>query len=88
VSTEESSLQKEWITIRPNPTTDMIQVIISDQDRLRQIDLINTAGSRLMSMGALNVAQQQLSLNSYAPGVYFLRIQTDHKTVMKRLIVQ
>ena len=75
------------ISVYPNPTREMVQ-IISEGDPVRHLELIDLSG-RTISEETFRTPVDRAELYLTGdPGIYFLKIVTENKTVTKRLIKQ
>jgi hypothetical protein len=74
------------INVFPNPAIDIFN-ITSDQD-MRRITMINHVGQKVISREVRGKAVQ-VNASGYAPGMYFLRIETnDGKHITKRISIE
>ena len=79
-------------TVYPNPTTDKINVQLTNTEGSKaEILLINANGMTVIRKTVqLTSANQQLQMNigKYAPGVYLLKIVTEKGTKTEKVIVR
>lgn len=70
------------IKIFPNPTKDLIT--ITSSLTITNIDLFNLQGQKMDIM----LEEDKISLQDLSNGIYLLKIKTDEKTFVKRIIKQ
>lgn len=80
LSTEEFAF--EDVSIYPNPTTDLIQV--NSTNMISKIEIFNNLGALVSEVSDSNT----ISLGKYNSGIYFLRISSDTRSVIKKIIKQ
>ena len=81
LSTDE--LENEVVRFHPNPTKD--DVYITSKQLLKHIKVTNILGQTLISK-PLNTLQAKIDLSSLNTGSYFINLQTDDGSVIKRII--
>jgi hypothetical protein len=70
------------IGVYPNPTTGLIQV--NTTSPCREIQIFDVLGRKLMEI-ACQGQEQQVSIASFSPGVYFLKLYTDEGNKLIKL---
>ena len=70
------------ITIYPNPTSDVLNVI--SENIIRQIDIYNIEGQLIMTQNGGGI----LSIKDLSNGIYMVKIFTDKGTVVKKIVKQ
>ena len=84
----ENSVLDSAITMYPNPATDRI-VISSTGDQLMTRALITTInGKQVLEFTGTQEREEQIAIDTLSPGIYFVQIQTNKGTVVKKLIIQ
>jgi hypothetical protein len=77
-------------SVYPNPTGDKAFVRFSEsnaQQTLRQISLINVAGQTIWyDKEQNNTGVYEVNVVQLPAGVYFLKVETDHSTGVKKLV--
>lgn len=82
LSLVENSL-KTNLHIYPNPTSEKIQIDISNDINVVSIELYNVLGVRIMNFESL---QNELNLKEFSSGVYILKIISDSGTISKKIV--
>ena len=72
----------EELVLYPNPAKDQVRLSGIQIDHIRSINAITREGKRIPIP-----TFQNIDISAFLPGVYFLEILTDSKTIKKRLIV-
>ncbi|MCC6371033.1 MAG: T9SS type A sorting domain-containing protein [Bacteroidia bacterium] len=80
------TLHSGEVKIYPNPGTD--KVTIETTLNKGQIALCNTLGQQLMVVEIKSGKSQILELSEYANGIYFIKITSEDKLLIKKLIKQ
>ncbi|MBM3418397.1 MAG: T9SS type A sorting domain-containing protein [Bacteroidetes bacterium] len=70
--------------VYPNPTNDLINIIISDSDKNFQIELIDLSGQLILSESNKN----ELNLNHISNGVYILKISLGDQVIANERIIK
>ncbi|MEG1556345.1 MAG: T9SS type A sorting domain-containing protein, partial [Bacteroidales bacterium] len=78
---------EQFITIFPNPAKNFFTVS-SNQSVLTQIDIFDVSGRNVQTQYNINDYTKELSVENYAPGIYFVKIYTKDGISTKKLIVQ
>jgi hypothetical protein len=73
------------VQLQPNPADD--QVAIHCAERMSCIELYD-AGGRLVQQTKMNTTDHLLQLSAHAPGLYFVRVQTQTGVQSLRLIIE
>ena len=71
----------ESVQIFPNPANSSIQIGGINEDF--SFEIYNTTGSKVLNGVTFN---QEIKLSRLSQGVYFLNIQTNNETVVKRFV--
>lgn len=69
--------------VTPNPSTGKFHITF-DAPKINNVKVLNAAGLVIYSSNTLN---SEIDLSSHSKGVYFLKIETDDKMYIKKLIV-
>ena len=78
----------EAITIAPNPASEQLRVYLPDDARGEvYFDMISLAGS-IVKSGRINLEQTTLDISDIRPGVYLLKIITEEKTGVKKVLIR
>jgi D-alanyl-D-alanine carboxypeptidase len=82
VSIHENALEEKYYKVYPNPTTDIINIDIPDQD-LRSIKILDPTG-RLIKESF----ETQFSISNFPTGIYFISAQSEKGPYLGKLIKQ
>ena len=74
---------EEQITVSPNPATSQIR-LRDAQGTLQSLRVFNAVGQEVLRQD-LDGSEQVVNISTLAKGVYFLKIQTGHGTVMRKI---
>ena len=78
---------KDKINLSPNPFSDKLEVHSLDPQLLiRRLIIYNTAGSYLTESKGNSAGEFSLNVSSFLPGVYFIRIETNKGSLVKKAI--
>ncbi|MCB0760516.1 MAG: T9SS type A sorting domain-containing protein, partial [Flavobacteriales bacterium] len=80
-------LQKGSFTLFPNPAEDMITLTVADPGSAQNVELVNLMGEVVYS-GQILENRTDISLNGFASGVYFCRVQQSGTIHTTRLVVK
>lgn len=72
------------VQIYPNPASDIVTVTGKD---IKNVQISNQEGC-LMIQSHLSSDNQKIDLSTIAPGLYFIKIQTNTETIIQKLIVK
>lgn len=78
------------LSLTPNPTTNMTRLNMSlDKTADVRIEVLNTVGQTLQTIdaGKVNALNQQIDLTRFANGTYFLRVNIDGETAIRRVVL-
>jgi parallel beta-helix repeat protein len=80
-----SSLNSTEFSIWPNPATSTLQISYPTNNATGKIQLFNELGIKVLEN--FNVAQQQpIVVSALQPGIYFIKVNANQKTVVKSFI--
>ena len=74
------------LNLYPNPTNNLINVVISSNRVIDNISLFNVDGKQIYKASNLNVVNSSVNLLNYAPGVYFMRIESNDDILYRKVI--
>ena len=89
VGLEEKTLQSD-ITIYPNPAKDAFTLVTRGNSTVRTAYLTNSGGSVVKSFhNVLMLEDQKMEIRTddLAPGLYFLKVVTQHSSMIKKVLV-
>jgi hypothetical protein len=73
------------ITIQPNPTNGRLN-ITSDSEVIKSVQLIDFRGRLVKTWNVSSLNDTQINISEFESAIYFVRIQTEHSVVNKRVI--
>jgi hypothetical protein len=83
VPTENTTASSSQITLFPNPTSGTVTISTKNEDLLGSNMTVYDALGRLLQTLKLQHTQQVIDMNSYAAGVYFIKIQGETVKIVK-----
>ena len=89
VITKETGIEITQIQLRafPNPTSDVLNLQINGEFRTVAYALY-TNTSKLVAKGVVNGSETQIQMGTFKPGVYFLEVKAEGKTVKRFKVVK
>ena len=69
------------VVIYPNPTEFYINIEVNDKFNIKRINVLNIDGKELLEQ-----TSGKVSLQNFKSGVYFIKIETNKGTAIKRII--
>ncbi|MEM6845193.1 MAG: cadherin-like domain-containing protein [Bacteroidota bacterium] len=80
----------EIVVVYPNPSQELLYIKMDNTSGKVQIDVTNSMGKLLKSvhLNAQSLYETPIDINNLTKGTYFVRIQADQQTVIKKLIKQ
>lgn len=82
---ENDDIKRVYIEAYPNPTSDIVNVLINKDFKKASIDVYNLVGQKLQSK-EVKYRSTPISLGNYPGGIYILKIKTDNKTESIKII--
>ncbi|UWX68455.1 T9SS type A sorting domain-containing protein (plasmid) [Empedobacter stercoris] len=83
---DKSSTEKRtYIEVYPNPTQDIVNVLINKDFEKASVEVYNLTGQHLQSKD-VKYRSTPVSLGNYPAGVYILKINTDNQTESIKII--
>lgn len=79
----------QYIEVYPNPTSDMLNVSVGNLKN-SVIEILNDKGQLVYKSDLINTSNQNIitiSTNEFANGIYAVRVLSDYKTIVKKLVV-
>lgn len=83
VSTSETAINPNAISVYPNPVIDILSIVTTHP--LERVEIFNMTGQSVFS--DLNPGTS-IELKDFLPGIYFLQIETDAGTEVKKIVKQ
>lgn len=87
ISTEELALNSQ-VQVYPNPAKDFLRLEIRDVQMRPESYSISDATGRSLQAGVLEGESQRIALHNLPQGIYFLHLQSNRGTAVKRFMVQ
>lgn len=78
-------LKDEAIKVYPNPTTNIINVKMTNEAIIQKIVVYNTLGQEMMSNEINNRTEATINMNTLADGIYQMMILTDQGFINKKV---
>jgi hypothetical protein len=86
----QSKMEDQKIILEPNPARESVSIVVNGIDMPVLLSLTDMKGQTIFSekinTGTTSL-QKQLDLNNYKPGVYFLKVSTAGKVMVKQLVI-
>lgn len=82
---KENDLKREYVEAYPNPTQDIVNVLINKEFGKASVEVYNLAGQHLQTKEA-RYRSTPISLMNYPSGVYVLKIKYDNQTESIKII--
>ncbi len=83
LSTSETTLDPNSVSLYPNPTADMLTIETSHG--LERVEIFNITGEKVLSKVS---PRSSIELEGFAPGIYLVKIETDVGTDLKKVVKQ
>jgi hypothetical protein len=88
---QETGMNDQTVTLQPNPARESVTIIVTGlANESVLITLTDMKGQTLVSEDISARTQsvtKQLDLHHYLPGVYFVKVRTNKKTITKQLVI-
>jgi dienelactone hydrolase len=82
VSIKENDFSAD-VQIFPNPTNDILNIVTRNNALLTKIELFDVKGSLL---NVFSYETKQINMESFASGIYFLKLKTENGFVLKKVV--
>jgi beta-xylosidase len=80
------NLTVDKIKVYPNPSSDRLNIITSQQLNIKVAVIMNEAGHTVMNLRIKSGALREIDISKLTPGVYYLRILTDKDIVVTKFV--
>jgi subtilisin-like proprotein convertase family protein len=77
----------QQLNVYPNPGSDQVFVSVFESGNF-EMTLFNLTGQALVTNDLQGYQRVRLDVNGFEPGVYYLKIQNEHKQAVRKLIIQ
>jgi hypothetical protein len=77
--------------IYPNPASESVNIIFSGSEKSVSISLISSTGQVIRNSQFENIVaggKAEMKIAEFSPGIYFVKIQSDRGTVIKKLVIE
>jgi hypothetical protein len=74
------------LNIYPNPTNGLLNVVISANRLINNISLFTVEGKEIYNHANIKVVNASVDLSNRAPGIYFLRIESNNDILYRKVI--
>ena len=75
------------LMLYPNPASTFINIKMSDNSEINNIEINNLIGKRVLFEKIDNDRNLLINISNLSKGVYFIRTKTEHKIISKKLII-
>ena len=86
LSNSKMSTQNDSLILFPNPTSDIININFVDTISRAKIIIYDTTGKIILTNEIGNINSNQINLSNFNNGIYFVKIETNEKSVTKKII--
>jgi uncharacterized protein (TIGR02145 family) len=75
------------IIIYPNPANETVTVTFNTTDRVNTIEIVNTIGHTVFVKQIKSIEKsEQIDISDLPQGIYFIKVQTDKRNIIKKII--
>lgn len=74
-----------FLNVFPNPAEDFL--FVTSVENIKKLELISQTGLLVLS-GEFNNASVKINIASVPSGIYFLRITTNHETIVRKIVIK
>lgn len=85
-SLQKNGIIKELFKVYPNPANDYIN-ITAINSTIRNIELFDLTGNCIFQDCTVENQNYSLSTSAFPPGVYLLKVETDEKQVVRKVLI-
>lgn len=80
---------RESVNLYPNPATQQVTLGYAGQAQLQKLTIINVNGKIVRTVSLENFQNSQIiNTSKLAKGMYFLQVQFNQDTIIKKLIIK
>ncbi|MCK4676704.1 MAG: C10 family peptidase [Bacteroidales bacterium] len=88
----EDNKQNHGVTIYPNPNNGFLYLSTQCNITIESLMLIDIFGKQIMKRKMIDTnpdtSPTLLNLSQFPPGIYFLKMQTDHELIVKKIVIR
>lgn len=77
--------RNQELSIYPNPTNDLVHIPFTDNGLAHVVTVFSIDG-RVLNEYSIRSAEETVSLKDYPDGIYLLRINSGHESVVKKIV--
>ncbi|TVR77259.1 MAG: T9SS C-terminal target domain-containing protein [Saprospirales bacterium] len=88
VSTVDEMQIETGILVSPNPTTGIVNIICGNESRILEVSVYSADGKLVRQNRNTEYGSINLDLSGQRDGLYFIRIKTDSRVVVERVLLQ
>jgi len=82
-----NDLSDAGISIYPNPTDGVVNIDFSEIIDMWKVTITDISGKQMLEITEL-FKQNRIDLTQYSKGVYFIKIKTNHKVYVEKIVLQ
>lgn len=86
IATSTYDTEKVQFRLFPNPAHNLITIKLDNPSKT-EVTILNVAGEKIQNW-VIQSESQELDISDYPPGIYFVSLETEHTTTIKKLVVQ
>jgi hypothetical protein len=82
-------MKKEEVTLMPNPTNGLFEVLLKDENsKIYSVSIFSLQGKLLKEVAiSQSPSLVKLSLKGYSPGMYLVHVKTSKSELIKKIIL-
>ncbi|WP_347173221.1 BspA family leucine-rich repeat surface protein [Polaribacter uvawellassae] len=88
LSVEDFNKENENLEVYPNPATSNIIIAMSNNTTIKNIEIYNILGKKVITQKSNSNSKINVNVADLASGVYFIRANTNKKTLIKKIIIK
>ena len=87
VTIDVTSLEKQNISIYPNPANDVVNIEVGD-GKLLNVEVYNAVGKKVLNKKINRLSKVVVNVNSLIGGIYMMVITTEQGSLVQRLMIE
>ncbi len=86
---QENNMKKEEVTLMPNPTNGLFEVLLNDENsKIYSVSIFSLQGKLLKEVAiSQSPSLVKLSLKGYSPGMYLVHVKTSKSELIKKIVL-